>query len=205
MMQPWPDWYAPHLAWLRSLGYSTTDDPGDAAPKRADLTRADLTRADLTRADLTRADLTGADLTGADLTGADLTGADLTDADLTDADLTRADLTGADLTRATRFRLSGMPDPATLRLAVADHIEAHPELHNQGSWGDGSADPACGTPCCVAGWACHLGGGSYGLAVSSAATRLLYLAGAPMPDFSGDAAREDIIQALRTQPTEAQS
>ena len=93
-------WYAPHLAWCRSIGLTTLHDPGNASAKRADLTGADLTGANLTRADLTRANLTGADLTGADLTDADLTGADLTGANLTRADLTRADLTGAALTGA---------------------------------------------------------------------------------------------------------
>jgi hypothetical protein len=43
------------------------------------------------------------------------------------------------------------PDPSALRIAVADQIEQHPELHNQSKWGDGSANPSCGTPCCVAG------------------------------------------------------
>jgi hypothetical protein len=83
-------WYAPHLAWLRSIGYATLHDPGDAAAKRAYLTRANLTDANLTGAYLTRANLTDANLTRADLTYANLT-----DANLTGADLTYADLTGA--------------------------------------------------------------------------------------------------------------
>jgi hypothetical protein len=163
----------------------------------ADLTGAKLSDADLRRADLTGAKLSDADLTGAKLSGADLRRADLTGADLTGAVLTGAVLTGAKLTDAVGFRFADAPDPRELRLKVADHIENHPDLHNQADWGDGSDNPACGTPCCVAGWACHLGGGARDMDVSSAAVRLLWVDGAPMPSFSGHADRESILTALR--------
>ena len=84
-----------------------------------------------------------------------------------------------------------------LRLAVADHIEAHPELHDQSEWGDGSADPACGTACCVAGWACHLGGGSRGLPVPVAALRLLRVDGMGPVSFLSVARREEVLSQLR--------
>ncbi len=158
----------------------------------ADLSGADLYGVNLTGADLSRADLSGADLYGVNLTGADLSGADLTGADLSRADLSRADLTGA-----IGFRFENAPDPAELRKLVADKIESHPELHNQREWGDGSANPECGTACCVAGWACHLGGGSRGEYVSSAAMRLLWIDGKPMPSFDISATREEILTALR--------
>ena len=153
----------------------------DAATMRECVERAVKEKADLTRADLTGADLRSANLEGADLRSANLEG----------ADLERANLEGADLPDL------GV-DRRALRLRVADHIEAHPELHNQGEWGDGSADEACGTPCCVAGWACHLGGGDRGLSVSTAATLLLHVDGLPMPRFDSEATREDILAALRS-------
>jgi len=164
---------------------------------RADLTRADLTCAKLTLANLTRANLYRANLTYANLECADIMGASLAYADLTGADLTDAYLTDANITRAMGLRRPGMPDPSKLRRRVADHIEAHPELHDQGKWGDGSAEPACQTPCCVAGWACHLGGGSYGLEVPTAAKILLHVDGQPMPSFDSDTKREEILAALR--------
>jgi hypothetical protein len=99
--------------------------------------------------------------------------------------------------RARELLLPDAPDARTLRLAVAAHIEAHPELHDQAEWGDGSADPSCGTPCCVAGWACHLGGGAHGLPVALAGAALLYLDGAPLPSFAADATRKDILRDLR--------
>ena len=80
---------------------------------------------------------------------------------------------------------------------VADQIEAWPELHDQAEWGDGSPDPSCRTPCCVAGWACHLGGGRRDYSVPNAAIRLLWVDGLPMPDFSSIATRGDILSALR--------
>ena len=43
--------------------------------------------------------------------------------------------------------------PLQLRARVADLIEQHPELHDQGVWGD-----HCETACCVAGWAVRIGG-----------------------------------------------
>ena len=168
---------------------------------RVNLTRANLTGVNLTRANLTGVNLTGANLTGVNLTWANLTWANFTGADLTMADLTMADLTMADLTMAIGFRFADAPDPRTLRAAVADKIEAHPELHDQGKWGDGSPDPSCGAPCCVAGWACHLGGGARGDQVLSTAIRLLWLDGAPMPSFDGNASREEILAALRAVPS----
>jgi hypothetical protein len=109
---------------------------------------------------------------------------------------------GPYLTGAELDGVEGLPqlhgDPRALRLAVADHIEAYPHLHDQLEWGDGSADPHCGTPCCVAGWACHLGGGDHGYNVPTAAALLLHVYGLPMPDFSSYANRADIVAALRT-------
>lgn len=128
-------------------------------------------------------------LRGANLTGAKLYGADLTD----------TNLYGADLTDTIGFRFDGAPDPMVLRRQVATQLRTHPELHDQHAWGDGSADPSCGTPCCVAGWACHLGGGSRGQSVSSAATRLLWVDGLPMPSFDGAATREGILAALEAE------
>jgi hypothetical protein len=92
-----------------------------------------------------------------------------------------------------------MPDPRALRAAVAAQIQAHPETHDQVTWGTG--DPtACGTPCCVAGWACRIGGGTYGLCVPTAATILLgAVEGLPIPSFDGYASREDILAALRSE------
>jgi len=210
----------------RATGATLLDFPGDTL-RGANLTRANLTRANLSGADLSDANLDGANLTGAnlhganlidanlyracvidaDLTGAnlscaDLTGADLNGANLGGANLTRANLSGADLsdanlTGAIGFRFPDAPDPIALRKLVADQIESHPELHDQGDWGDGCANPNCGTPCCVAGWACHLGGGARGLSVSSSATRLLWVDGLPMPSFESDATREEILDALR--------
>ena len=165
--------------------------------RRADLRGVNLSGANLRGANLIDADLYGADLRSANLIGANLSGADLSGANLSGVDLRDADLTGADLTGAVGFRFEDAPDPEVLRRLVADQIESHPELHDQTSWGDGSADPSCGTPCCVAGWACHLGGGARDQLVASAATRLLWIDGKPMPSFDGDATREDILEALR--------
>ena len=115
------------------------------------------------------------------------------------ADLSWANLTGANLTEANLREqlLPDAPPVEALREAVANQIEAHPELHNQAEWGDGSNNPSCDTPCCAAGWACHLGGGDRGLSVQTAAMPLLWHKDLPMPDFSNDASREDILAALR--------
>jgi hypothetical protein len=99
--------------------------------------------------------------------------------------------------RARELLMPDAPDARALRLAVAAHIEAHPELHDQAKWGDGSDDPSCGTPCCVAGWACHLGGGAHGLSVEFAGSALLAMDGAPMPSFDAGATRKDILRDLR--------
>jgi hypothetical protein len=163
----------------------------------ADLSGASMIGADLRSAYLSGADLSGADLIGADLSGASMIGADLRGASMIGADLRSADLSGADLSGAFGFRFSDAPDPLVLRKLVADHIESHPDLHDQSKWGSVTDDASCGTPCCVAGWACRLGGGTRGQSVASAATRLLWLDGHPMPSFSPDATREDIIAALR--------
>ena len=142
----------------------------------------------------------GANLCEANLCEANLCEANLCEAYLRGANLREANLRGAYLRGADLGELRAryqMPDAAALREAVALKLEKNPELHNQGEWGDGSADPDCGTACCVAGWACHLGGGDRNLGVSTAATLLLWADGLPMPDFSGGAKREDIIAALR--------
>ena len=141
--------------------------------------------------------LRDANLAGANLSGANLSGAYLRGANLARANLNGTDFTGANLTGAVGLRFRDAPDPIVLRKLVADQIESHPELHDQGDWGDGSANPKCGTPCCVAGWACHMGGGARGEAVSSAATRLLWVDGLPMPSFMAYATRDEILAALR--------
>jgi len=171
-------------------------DLSDANLSGATLNGANLSDANLSYADLYGADLRGANLCGADLSGADLRGANLCGATLSGADLCGANLNGADLSGATGYRYPDAPDPADLRRLVAEQIRQHPELHNQSAWGDGSADPACQTPCCVAGWACHLGGGDRGDGVAPAATRLLWLDGHPMPSFDPDTTREDLLAAL---------
>jgi len=99
--------------------------------------------------------------------------------------------------RARELLIPDAPDARILRLAVAAHIESRPELHDQGQWGNGSADPSCSTPCCVAGRSCHLGGGSRGLPVELAAMALLSTDDAPLPSFYAMAHRSDIMRALR--------
>jgi len=121
---------------------------------------------------------------------------DFSGANLSKANLYNADLRGANLSGAIGYRYADAPDPAHLRLLVAEQIEAHPELHSQDEWGTGSPTE-CGTPCCVAGWACRLGGGTRGDNVPTAATRLLWIDGKPMPSFYSTATREDILAALR--------
>jgi len=182
-----------------NLAYTDLEgaDLEDADLTDAELYRVDLTNAYLSEANITEANLTEANLTNADLTNAYLTGTDFFGADLTGAALEGVDLTDADITGATGLRRPGMPDPSELRRRVADHIAMHPELHAQEEWGDGSAEPACQTPCCVAGWACHLGGGTYGLEVPTAATILLHVDGQPMPSFDTVATRDEILRALR--------
>ena len=192
----------------------------DAADLRgADLRDANLRGADLRGADLRDADLRGANLRGANLRDADLRGANLRDADLGDANLGDANLRGANLRGANLYgaNLGGAnlgdlrnsmlggdaPDALELRAKVAAHIEAHPELHDQSEWGDGKPDPTCGTPCCVAGWACHLGGGDRGLGVPTAAALLLTAPGVDNPSFDAGVSREEILRVLRQVPATA--
>jgi hypothetical protein len=137
---------------------------------------------------------------GANLRGADLGGANLRGANLGGANLGGAYLGGAHLSTIRTSLFPDAPDAATLRANVAAHIEAHPELHDQGTWGNGEADPSCDTACCVAGWACHLGGGHQGQGVATAATLLLHLDGAPMPSFDASATQEEILAALKAVP-----
>jgi len=170
-------------------------DLSDANLSDADLREADLSGADLREADLSRADLRKANLSKANLLGTNLSGANLTGANLREAFLGGANLYGA-----KGFRFDGAPGPLTLRRQVADFIEANPKLHDQREWGDGSPDPHCKTPCCVAGWACHLGGGSRGASVSSAAWGLLWVDGAPRPPFGSATTRAEILAALRAAP-----
>ena len=118
-------------------------------------------------------------------------------ADLRGADLRGAYLSGADLRWAIGLRRDGMPDADALRSQVAKKIREHPELHDQSTYGGG--DPGdCGTPCCVAGWACRLGGGTYGLSVPTAATILLWQDGKKMPSFGTHATREQVLEALES-------
>ena len=119
MSTPIPDhlaslpWYAPHLAWLRSRYATPRHDPGEAAPRRANLIGAGLVGAGLVGADLRDANLRGANLRGADLVDADLRGANLRGADLTGANLVDANLRGANL-RGTNLRGADLVD-ANLR------------------------------------------------------------------------------------------
>jgi uncharacterized protein YjbI with pentapeptide repeats len=176
-----------------------------------DLSGANFRGADLQDTNLWGSSFRGVNFRGVNLRGACLRDACLRDADLRDAylrgvDLRGADLRGADLQRidlsaalldgVIGFRYDDAPDPMVLRKLVADQIEAHPDLHDQESWGDGT----CGTPCCVAGWACLLGGGRRNDHVSLAALRLLWVDGLPMPSFDALARREDIVKALRVTP-----
>ena len=170
---------------------------GEHATQRESVLAALKAGRNLSGADLRGADLRGAYLRGANLRGAYLSDANLRGANLLDADLSGAYLRGAYLSGAIGLRTPDMPDARALRLAVATQIDTHPELHDQRQWGDGSADPACQTPCCVAGWACHLGGGDRGLSVQTAATILLHVDGAPAVDFAATATREDILAQLR--------
>ncbi len=162
----------------------------------ADLRGADLSAANLSDADLMGVDLSGAILSGAYLTRAWLHGADLQLADLSGANLCGADLSDADLTGAIGLRFAGAPDPLELRQRVAEQIREHPELHDQGTWGEETDEASCGTPCCVAGWACRLGGGDRGHRISTAATVLLHCDGYRVPSFAGYATREDILRDL---------
>lgn len=181
-----------HLGGSRLTGAILTD---------ADLRGAYLGGADLRDADLRGSDLRGADLRDSTLAGANLTGADLTDANIIGVGLGGAILTGATIASGLTWdALRAEVDPRELRRRVADHIELHPELHDQREWGDDSADD-CGTPCCVAGWACRLGGGARGMHISAAATLMLHIDGLPMPSFDSDASREDILAALRAEVT----
>ncbi len=198
------------------------------AAGRWDFTGVDFCGADLRGAPLFRVDLTGAAFIDADLSGAtlydvalcyanlrganlcradswhaDLTGAILTGADLTGADLTGAILTGADLTGAIGFQFPEAPDPLALRRLVAKQMREHPELHDQGAWGYRGDDESCGTPCCVAGWACRLGGGARGHFIPTAATMLLHYDGYRIPSFAGNASRKAILRDL-TVPIEDQ-
>jgi hypothetical protein len=82
-----------------------------------------------------------------------------------------------------------------LRLRVADHIEAHPEAHDQSTWGTG--EPGCGTAQCVAGWMCSLGGGTRGLPVAVAALHLLAVGGMGPVDFGATVGRDEVLRQLR--------
>jgi len=186
---------------LRGIDLTNTNLAGvnltNANLASANLIGADLVGADLTDANLTGANLNFADLTDASLDGANLTNTNLAGANLTDADLSDIITTGTNFHEAVGFRFAGSPEPVALRCQVATHIEAHPELHDQTEWGDGKAAPECNTPCCVAGWACHFGGGCRNQTVPSAAFRLLWAEGKPMPSFCGSASRKEILEALR--------
>jgi hypothetical protein len=47
---------------------------------------------------------------------------------------------------------------ADLAWRVLDHIDAHPEQHNQKSWVSRPDGADCGTAACFAGWTCLLSG-----------------------------------------------
>jgi len=180
---------------------SVKDAVAEAVRSDANLRGANLYGANLRDANLRGANLRGADLYGADLYDANLRGANLRGANLRDANLGGANLYGANLGDLRNSMLGGdAPDALELRAKVAAHIETHPELHDQSEWGDGKPDPTCGTPCCVAGWACHLGGGDRGLGVATAATLLLTAPGVDNPSFDAGVSREEILRVLRQVP-----
>jgi uncharacterized protein YjbI with pentapeptide repeats len=160
------------------------------------LRNADLRRANFCNTDLHNADLEGADLRNTNFRNANLARVDLEGANLSNANLDGINLEGANLEGAIGFRFIGALDPLLLREQVAIHIQAQPNLHDQSSWGDGSPNPGCATKCCVAGWICHLGGGSRGESVSSAALRLAWHPDFPMPSFSSMASKADILRDL---------
>ncbi len=180
----------------------------DSYFRRANLRGADLRGVILSRADLTGAKLSGADLYSANLRNtrmvhvdlrvakvlcADFRGADLQGADLSDSDLSGTTLVNVNLTGAIGFRFPGAPDPLDLRQRVADQIREYPELHDQRVWGQRES---CGTPCCVGGWACRLGGGDRGHIIPTAATLLLHCDGYRLPSFASDTPREAILRDL---------
>jgi uncharacterized protein YjbI with pentapeptide repeats len=108
------DWYAPHLAWLRSIGAIVAHDPGESAAERADLRGAVLRDADLSGANLSLANFNTADLRGANLSGSDINTADLRETDLRGANLSGvhirvANLSDADL-RGVRLRGADLRD-----------------------------------------------------------------------------------------------
>ncbi len=182
-------------AWLQGADLRHTD-LRSADLIDAYLYRADLRDANLSWADLTCANLRDTNLSGANLSGADLRDADLRDADLRDTDLIGAWLQGANLTGAIGFRFAGAPDPVELRQRVAKQIREYPELHDQETWGEDTDEATCGTPCCVAGWACRLGGGIRKQSIQTAAIRLLHCDGYRIPSFAPDTPREDILRDL---------
>lgn len=166
------------------------------------LSSARMGGANLYRADLSCADARRVNLCWSFLRGTILRWADLTDADFTAADLTDADFTGATLTRARGFRFPDARDPESLRAWLADWLAAVP----------GRLDHATGrlfdlkdhtTPRSVASWACYGGGVTAAKSATSAATRLLWLDGAPMPPMLTSAYGQNrlvlapILEALR--------
>lgn len=55
--------------------------------------------------------------------------------------------------------LAPLPTPnLPLLHKVLSHIDAHPEEWNQGQWITRGVENACGTACCIAGWAVLLNG-----------------------------------------------
>ncbi len=185
------DWYAPHQAWLKSVGYKFQGD-GSATPCRAVLSGADLRGAVLRGADLSRADLSGADLRGAVLRGADLSRADLSGADLRGADLrgavlSRAVLSGADL--------RGVPLIEKLDSKILAAVQSPGNSLEMGTW------HTCDTTHCIAGWAVQLAGAE-GKALedkfsTATAAALIYTkAGKRIPDFyCGNITAMEALQA----------
>ena len=166
-----PAWYAPHQAWLRGRGLPH-HDPGDAAPRRADLHGANLRRANLHGAnlgganlhranlrvaDLGEANLGGANLHGANLRRADLGEANLREANLGEANLREANLREANLGGANLGGAYGIP-PREEAIALLDEIRAvvvdTPDRLDMSSWHEDDDRPHdCGTAHCLAGWA----------------------------------------------------
>lgn len=78
------EWYAPHLSYLHSQGFSVESDFGDASPIRAELMGVVFDNEDLSWADLRLASFHGCHFNHCNLCGADLMKADLTDSVLED-------------------------------------------------------------------------------------------------------------------------
>lgn len=80
-----------------------------------------------------------------------------------------------------------MKPNAELAWRVIDHIDAHPELWQQGQW---IANAECGTVACFAGWACLLSGEKP--QAEGDLLGIMLRSGLPIPDKA-----EELLQASR--------